>query len=144
MFETIVRIQAYGRKIKKFFETTQTKIIFHFLELQSCHGFFLMTFIHVLMNYVDNNISKTFTFSFQKMQRKSLINNMKWVILFYFELWWVFFLFCEFLFIYLFLNMCFNKSSPLVKSKNWKKKKHCTKFVFWFIFFHFAKVVKFF
>lgn len=57
--------------------------------------FFLMTFIHVIMNHFDNNISNAFTFSIQRMQRKSLINNMKWAILFYFELRWVFFLFCE-------------------------------------------------
>lgn len=89
----MVRIQTHGRKTQNLFETTQTKIIFHFLGITITSWFVFMTFIHVILNHVDNNISKTFTFSIQRMQRKSLINNMKWVTLFYFELWWVFFLF---------------------------------------------------
>lgn len=39
--------------------------------------------------------------------------------------------------------MCFNKSSPLVKSKNWKKKKTLHQKKIWFFFFILEKLWNF-
>lgn len=65
-------------------------------------------------------------------------------VLFYFELWWVFFLFFEKKKQDFFLKeyVCQQKFTTC-QIKKLKKEKTLHQIFFWFIFFHFAKVVKF-